>query len=177
MPYLAQTAGMGYTRENAYCKGLVMDQLRSQFFAAIMRLKKMETAFSAECDVQMTELAVLQGIVGSCGDDACCGVNLNVPEIQEKLQITKPAISYILNTLEKKRHITREIDPKDRRKISITATPEGIAAAAQSSQKCDEMWDTLIDRFGETDMRQLVALLTRLTDLRMELQREENECS
>lgn len=153
-----------------------MEQLREQFFSAIMRLKKMEAAFSSECEMQMTELAVLQGIVCGCGDGTCCGANLNTPEIQKKLHITKPAISYILNTLEKKQYITREIDPKDRRKIAITATPAGIAAAQQCAGKCDEMWATLLARFGEEDMRQLVKLLARLMNLRGDMERENDGC-
>lgn len=140
-------------------------ELRVQFFTAMMRFKKMEAAFSSECEIQMNELAILQSIAGSCGCGECCGINLNVPEIQKQLHISKPAVSYILNTLEKKRYITREIDPKDRRKISINATPEGKAAADQLTQKCDAMWSLLLERFGEDDMRQLVALLTRLTGL------------
>lgn len=146
--------------------------LRSQFFSAMMRVKKMGSAFSSECDAPMNELAILQKI--SC---ECCGMNLNVQEIQDTLLITKPAISYILNTLEKKGFITREIDPRDRRKISITATAEGKAFAQQSCQKRDELWDQLLDRFGEDNMRQLVELLSALTDLCGEFCAEEkNGC-
>ena len=92
-------------------------------------------------------------------------MNLDVPKIQKKLNISKPAISYILNTLEKKKYITREIDPKDRRKVSISATPEGKAAAEQSQKKFDELWDEILTRFGEDNMRQLLRLMHDLDDL------------
>lgn len=92
-------------------------------------------------------------------------MNLDVPKMQKNLHISKPAISYILNTLEKKNYITREIDPKDRRKVSISATPEGRAAAEQSMKKYDEIWSEILDRFGEDNMRQLIDLLTDLDDL------------
>ena len=57
-------------------------ELKEQFFSAIMCLKKMESMFGTECEMQMTELAILKSITGecSCGDCAC--MNLNVPEIQ-----------------------------------------------------------------------------------------------
>lgn len=139
--------------------------LRDQFFAAMMRYKKTESAFTTECEIQMNELSILNIIAGKCACSECDGINLDVPSIQEKLQISKPAVSYILNTLEKKSYITREIDSKDRRKISIVATPEGITAAAQCSEKCDEIWGRLLDQFGEDDMRRLVELLTRLTGI------------
>ena len=92
-------------------------------------------------------------------------MNLDVPQMQKKLRISKPAISYILNTLEKKKYITREIDPKDRRKVSISATPEGKAAAEESKKKYDEMWSELLDRFGEENMRQLIRLINELDSL------------
>lgn len=144
--------------------------LREQFFAAMMRYKKTEALFGQACEIQMTELSILQVIAGKCACSECDGINLDVPTIQEKLQISKPAVSYILNTLEKKEYITRNIDAKDRRKISITATAKGNAAAAQCSQKCNILWDDLLAQFGEENMQQLVSLLTRFTNLL-----EENE--
>jgi DNA-binding MarR family transcriptional regulator len=124
----------------------------------------MEAAFSTECEIQMNELAILQSIARCCCEDSC-GMNLNVPEIQQRLHISKPAVSYILNTLEKKKYITREIDPRDRRKISINVTVEGKLAAEQSDRKCEGMWMTLLTHFGESDMCALIHLLTRLTSL------------
>ena len=67
--------------------------------------------------------------------------------------------------VEKKNYITREIDPKDRRKVSISATPEGKAAAEESKKKYDEMWSELLDRFGEENMRQLIRLINELDSL------------
>ena len=96
-------------------------------------------------------------------------MNLDVPKIQKKLNISKPAISYILNTLEKKKYITREIDPKDRRKVSISATPEGKAAAEQSKRKFDELWNEILAGFGEDNMRQLIGLMRELDELYMTL--------
>ena len=100
-------------------------------------------------------------------------MNLDVPKMQKKLNISKPAISYILNTLEKKKYITREIDPKDRRKVSISATPEGKAAAEQSKKKFDELWYELLTRFGEDNMRQLIGLMGELDKLYMTLNQKE----
>ena len=101
-------------------------------------------------------------------------MNLDVPKMQKKLNISKPAISYILNTLEKKKYITREIDPKDRRKVSISATPEGKAAAEKSKKKYDEIWDEILTRFGEDNMRQLLQLMHDLDDLYTAMGKEKN---
>ena len=74
-----------------------------------------------------------------------------------------------MNTLEKKNYIIREIDPKDRRKVSISATPEGKAAAEQSKKKFDELWNEILTRFGEDNMRQLIGLMGELDELYMTL--------
>ena len=79
-----------------------------------------------------------------------------------------------MNTLEKKKYITREIDPKDRRKVSISATPEGKAAAEESKKKYDEIWDEILTRFGEDNMRQLLDLMRDLDELYVAMGKERN---
>ena len=144
------------------------NSLWEEFFQSMMCFKKLESAFSLECEMQMNEMVILQSIAGTCCRECPC-MNLDVPKIQKKLNISKPAISYILNTLEKKNYITREIDPKDRRKVSISATPEGKAAAEQSKKKFDELWNEILTRFGEDNMRQLIGLMRELDELYMTL--------
>lgn len=143
-------------------------ELREQFFTSIVHFRKLESSFSSECEMQMNEMVILQSIAGTCCRECPC-MNLDVPKIQKKLNISKPAISYILNTLEKKNYIIREIDPKDRRKVSISATPEGKAAAEQSKRKFDELWNEILAGFGEDNMRQLIGLMGKLDELYMTL--------
>ena len=138
-------------------------ELREQFFTSIIHFRKLEDSLCSECEMQMNEMMILQSIAAGCCD--CPRMNLDVPKMQNKLHISKPAISYILNTLEKKDYITREIDPKDRRKVSIRATDKGRAAARQSMNRYDEIWETLLGRFGEDNMRQLVDLIHTLDEL------------
>lgn len=146
-------------------KELIMSSdLREQFFTSIVHFRKLEATLSSECEMQMNEMAILHSIAGTCCRECPC-MNLDVPKIQQQLHISKPAISYILNTLEKKNYITREIDPKDRRKVSISATPEGRAAAEQSMKKYDEIWDEILERFGEDNMKNLIELIQSLDEL------------
>lgn len=140
-------------------------ELRSQFFTAMASYKKIELAFSSQCNIPLNELAILQRITGGCEHDECNSMNLNAAEIQQKLHITKAAVSYILNALEKKGYITREIDSDDRRKISMKATAEGKLAVEQFSTKLDDLWNLLLASFGEEQMEQLVESLTHLTTL------------
>ena len=141
------------------------DRLQEQFFSSMMCFKKLEAAFSLECEMQMMRWRSSGISWEAAASAAAPATNLNVPKMQERLRISKPAVSYILNTLEKKNYIVREIDAKDRRKISISATPEGEEAARRSMEKCDQAWEELLREFGEDNMRQLVELLTSLNEL------------
>ena len=137
------------------------DELREQFFTSILHFRKLESALSSECEMQMNEMAILHSIAGTCCRECPC-MNLDVPKMQKKLHISRPAISYILNTLEKKNYITREIDPKDRRKVSISATPEGKTAAEESMKRYDELWSEILMQFGEENMKELIRLIQEL---------------
>ena len=137
------------------------DELREQFFTSILHFRKLEAALSSECEMQMNEMAILHSIAGTCCRECPC-MNLDVPGMQKKLHISKPAISYILNTLEKKNYITREIDPKDRRKVSISATPEGKAAAEESMKRYDDLWTEILTQFGKENMKELIRLIQEL---------------
>ena len=141
------------------------NSLWEEFFQSMMCFKKLESAFSLECEMQMNEMAILQDILGgcSCSEKAC--TNLDVPKMQEQLKISKPAVSYILNTLEKKHYIVREIDAHDRRTISISTTPEGRSAAIHSRERCEAVWTELLENFGEDNMRTLIDLLNTLNEL------------
>ena len=147
------------------------DELREQFFTSILHFRKLESALASECEMQMNEMVILHTIAGTCCRECPC-MNLDVPKMQKKLNISKPAISYILNTLEKKNYITREIDAKDRRKVSISATPEGKAAAEQSRKKYDELWEEILNQFGEENMRQLLKLIHSLDELYLTMKKD-----
>ena len=143
-------------------KELIMSSdLREQFFTSIVHFRKLEATLSSECEMQMNEMAILHSIAGTCCRECPC-MNLDVPGMQKKLHISKPAISYILNTLEKKNYITREIDPKDRRKVSISATPEGKAAAEESMKRYDDLWTEILTQFGKENMKELIRLIQEL---------------
>ena len=73
---------------------IMSSDLREQFFTSIVHFRKLEATLSSECEMQMNEMAILHSIAGTCCRECPC-MNLDVPKIQQKLHISKPAISYI----------------------------------------------------------------------------------
>ena len=65
-------------------------ELREQFFTSIVHFRKLESTFSSECEMQMNEMVILQSIAGTCCKECPC-MNLDVPKMQKKLNISKPA--------------------------------------------------------------------------------------
>ncbi len=141
------------------------ENVRDQLVWLMSKLMKMNTAFCSKSGPAMNEMAILNIISGKC---SCCGqggTNLNMRDIQERLQISRPMISYTLNSLEKKAYIVREIDARDRRRISVQITPEGTAVSELFMRRYDETWNRIMEEFGEENMMQLIALLTRFSDV------------
>ena len=140
--------------------------LMEQFIASTLRFQKADLCLMPQGGVQYRELVIMGSV---CGDSAHGCSSLNAHDICEKLQITKPAVSQTLNNLEKKGYITRDIDPADRRKISVTVTGEGRVVMDEVRQSYDDALTELMERFGAENIRTLVALLDELNTLYAEI--------
>jgi DNA-binding MarR family transcriptional regulator len=95
-----------------------------------------------------------------------------VSDLQKMHNITKPAISQMLNGLEHKGYISREMDKDDRRKVSVTLTDKGKAMLEETKKFADKTLDETIERFGEDNIRQLISLFNRLIDISNEIKEE-----
>lgn len=144
-------------------------ELRDRLVHAMFRFKKVGMIFPPGLDIHMGELFVMKAIEGNTDFPEH---NSPVSDLPKHLMISKPAMSQLLNGLEKKGYVFREIDQNDRRKISVTLTPKGQDILARTKEYADNMLDTVISRFGEENTKQLVELFTRLTDISEEVKLE-----
>lgn len=142
------------------------DDLLAKYLSSMIRFKQVGLRFPSECDIQWSELLIMEKI---CSDYDCSGECINVSEIHESMYISKPAVSQTLNNLEKKGYISREIDPSDRRKISVHSTPEGQEVLGRSADNYNEKIQLLFEQFGKEDMEQLLRLLNKLADVMDEM--------
>lgn len=136
--------------------------LKEQLTGAIIRFKRADNCLSFQTRLQISELAVMGRAYGSCTypEKGMC-----VSEIQQTLHVSKPAVSQILNSLEKKGYIVRAIDPADRRKITVTVTASG-EAELEDCQKCySELLDRVLEQLGLENAKILIDQLNRLMDI------------
>lgn len=135
--------------------------LKEELVRAMLRFKKMGMNFTSGCEIHMGELAVMKAIAGCPFGPA---KSVYVSQIQNNVHITKPAVSQILNTLEKRGYVSREMDRGDRRKIAVSLTPSGREILKRQREDFDKKLEAVISRFGEDNTRQLTKLLTLLAD-------------
>lgn len=135
--------------------------LREQLIQIMLRIKR-TTHFSSPGNLHTGEMMVLRRIgTARCSPET----PMYVSGIHRDLHFSKPAISQILNSLEKKGYVMREIDADDRRKITVTLTEKGKHLCEQAQTRTDNLLDEIILRMGEEDMKQLMSLFTRLADI------------
>jgi DNA-binding MarR family transcriptional regulator len=147
--------------------------LKEQLIRSMFRFRKVVgVAFRPREDISMCEIALMKGIEDKSLHSGNQDISLN---FQNSLHITKPAISQMYNTLEKKGYITREIDTSDRRKIIASLTPEGREILKGMTKSANSMLDEVITRLGEEDTKQLIELFNRLADISEDIRKTANK--
>ncbi|MDR2786589.1 MAG: transcriptional regulator [Treponema sp.] len=86
-------------------------------------------------------------------------------ELSEALHSSTARISTLLGALEKKGLVVREIDPGNRRNILVTLTDTGREQAALREREMKNRMARVLGELGETDTRELVRLLSRVSGI------------
>ena len=138
------------------------DDVKRQFIHATLHFKKVDVCELSCGAIPLTEMVVMGRVQQGCPHAGTC---LNVAEIASQLCISRPAVSQILGSLEEKGYITRQINPADRRRIAVRSTEEGRRVLEQSQQLFDEAADRLLASMTLEELKTLIGLMTRLTDI------------
>ena len=136
--------------------------LIEKYISAMIRMKNVSMKYPDHMGIQWSELLIMEKI---CDHHVKEKRYIHVSEIHENMFISKPAVSQALNHLEQKGYIVREIDPGDRRKISVHETRKGKEILNLSEKTYDEKIHYLYDQMGTRDMEKLLKLLNKLADI------------
>lgn len=82
-------------------------------------------------------------------------------EISEAMRSTKGRVSAILNSLEKKGFVGREIDRDNRRNIIVTLTDSGRDHVMEELGECYRIVAHVFEELGEEDSKKFVELTER----------------
>ena len=149
-----------------------MDEtLKSRFIAVLIRFKKTDVCFAADSPVSLSEFIVLGKVSNGCG----CGAGPSVSELYENLHLSKPAVSQTLNALEHRGYVVREINPHDRRRVTVSITKKGSEVLENAVRCYDGALDELFRLYGEENIRLLTRQLNRFVELYEQLRCERRQ--
>lgn len=86
-------------------------------------------------------------------------------EISTKMNISTARVANILNTLENKDFIIREIDKIDRRRILVSLTQQGEEKAEEHSKMIITQIAKMLEILGEEDAKSFVRITSKLIDI------------
>jgi DNA-binding MarR family transcriptional regulator len=139
------------------------NELHNELLRSLFRLKKITRTFRPaslpkEEDMNLASFTLLYYIKEHGGD-------LSGEKIGNELSVTKPAISQMLSSLEKKGFLTREINKENRRRIVLALTGKGTAFIERTQRKTEKQLAGIIRRFGENETRELITLINRFLSI------------
>lgn len=86
----------------------------------------------------------------------------SLTDLARRAGLTRQAIWYLVNELERAGYVTRVGDPADRRRKLVTLTARGVAMSAVAREAVRQVEEQAIQRLGDTragDLRQLLDTL------------------
>jgi DNA-binding MarR family transcriptional regulator len=135
-----------------------------------IRLRKLRADFPIGCDLRMNELWALGKIEHAVG---CSGTGIGNTEIQEELQITKSAVSQMLDSLVEKGYVERTLDTIDRRRMCVTITESGRRVLKQMSDHANIVAEKVSAKMGEANVQQMFDLLNEFIDTYLDVQKDQ----
>lgn len=104
-------------------------------------------------------LAVLEG----------AGTPLSPTVIADRLLVTTASMTSLLDTLEKRKLVTRTPDPDDRRRVLVTITPAGKKLVDKMLPEVVAVQTALFADISEADRKKFMVTLQRLRETAAEL--------
>ena len=144
------------------------DNLNEEFMKAIFKIRKVKTLLQYNDYSLMTDTIAL-GIINHSAKNK---EQYYVSNIQRFMKISKPAVSQLINSLEKKELIERSIDNSDRRKFVMKLTKKGKDHLQNARNNENNLLNIALNRFGQENAQELISLLNDFADIVQEVQEE-----
>lgn len=103
------------------------------------------------------------------------GEGMRAAQLAQNVKASPQALSRTLRSLEEKGFIDRKADPTDRRHTCISLTEAAQDTMRAGQQRMKHMFDQAITRMGEEDVRTMISLVNRMSDIMQDVQAEMGE--
>ena len=91
---------------------------------------------------------------------------LDASEVANRACVLAPSLTRIIKALEDRKLITRERDPSDARRISLSIAPAGLALIRQVTPETCAIYADIEARYGREHMERLLDMLCELAELK-----------
>lgn len=130
----------------------------SQFVAIMQRMHKNNLNFKHKMGMPHGEFTMMQTIRHHDK-----GEGVTISELSEYSQITKPAVSQIINVIEEKGFVERVTTKQDRRVVRVRMTEAGEAAVKASCAIASRKLDKVLEKMGHEDADAFLKLLDKFS--------------
>ena len=148
-------------------------EIQNELVQAMFRLKKMmNRGLGRDLDnanITMSEFILMREVAENTKESYN---SMALTEVREYLSVSKAAVSQMLNSLEKRGYIVREIDPNNRRNIIVILTEEGKNAYGKKNQEFYNRFEMVIQGIGEKDVSQFIAMINKMSDAMGDFEKE-----
>ena len=141
------------------------DSLKDRLLRSVFRIRRVNLITRYK-DMDLTTFALMKALDGNLPDSV---ENIYLSELNKQLCLTKAALSHIANHMEEKGYLTRQINKNNRRKVTITLTPEGHEALREAGAEFDRIFSEFITMLGDEDANELIRLLDRFASIAEQL--------
>ncbi|MDI9441274.1 MAG: MarR family transcriptional regulator [Firmicutes bacterium] len=109
--------------------------------------------------VRKNEMMLLMYLVHNLPSDS---VGMQPSELGERLRLTRPTITTMVNGLEGKGYVVRLNDEEDRRVVYVRPTESGMELVREAQANFATNIGDLIDYLGEGDSQELLRIMKRV---------------
>ena len=99
---------------------------------------------------------------------------VRISEISRRTQMSMPAVSQMLNSLEGKGLVLRSMTKNDRRAVFVCLTPKGKELLEQARRELFSTMDEVERRMGEENVNRLIDLSANLFEIMEDLKKQKD---
>lgn len=140
-------------------------EIQNELVQAMFRLKKMmNRGLGRDLDnanITMSEFILMREVAENTKESYN---PMALTEVREYLSVSKAAVSQMINSLEKRGYLTREVDVNKRRNIIVVLTEVGQEVYQKKNQEFFDRFEKVIQGIGETDISHFIAMINKMAD-------------
>lgn len=140
-------------------------EIQNELVQAMFRLKKMmNRGLGRDLDnanITMSEFILMREVAENTKESYN---PMALTEVREYLSVSKAAVSQMINSLEKRGYLTREVDVNNRRNIIVVLTEVGQEVYQKKNQEFFDRFEKVIQGIGETDISHFIAMINKMAD-------------